>query len=234
MLGRIINKFKPANSFIKILSETLINRKSKILDIGSGSGSRLMPLINAGFNILAIEPYLKKEKIETNGLRILKKNIYQIDGQWDLIMLNHVFEHLENPQKILLKINDLLSPNGKCLIRTPVIPSFAWEKYLGNWVQIDAPRHFFIHSPTSIALLAKQTNLTIEKVIYDSTPFQFLGSELYKRNIAMKKGDFRLTKENTQFSIEELDFFINKTQELNKNRKGDQAAFILSKKNYLE
>lgn len=231
IVGRIINKLKPASDFIKTISETGINKQSKILDIGTGHGGRLLPLINAGFNVLGIEPYLGTEKTEINGLTILKKNIYQMEGKWDLIMLNHVFEHLEDPAKILSKINDLLSPNGKCLIRIPIIPSYAWEKYQENWVQIDAPRHFFIHSLKSLGLLAKSSALEIEKIIYDSIPFQFLGSELNKRGVSSKEGDFRLNSKNRSFSLKEISFFVNKTVEVNQSQNGDQAAFILRKIN---
>jgi SAM-dependent methyltransferase len=197
--------------------------------VGTGIGVRMEPLVNMGYNVLGIDPYLEKDVINVNGLEILRKDIYEVEGQFDLIMLNHVFEHLEDPAKILSKINDLLSPNGKCLIRIPIIPSFAWEKYQESWIQIDAPRHFFIHSNSSLELLSRKAKLKIEKIIYDSIPFQFIGSELYKRDISMKEGDFRLNKENTLFSVTELDEFIKKTKELNSSKNGDQAAFILTK-----
>ncbi|WP_415376876.1 class I SAM-dependent methyltransferase [Patiriisocius sp. Uisw_017] len=228
-LGQIINYMKPASSFVKILSHLNITKNSRILDVGTGIGVRMEPLVNMGYNVLGIDPYLEKDVINVNGLEILRKDIYEVEGQFDLIMLNHVFEHLEDPAKILSKINDLLSPNGKCLIRIPIIPSFAWEKYQENWIQIDAPRHFFIHSNSSLELLSRKAKLKIEKIIYDSIPFQFIGSELYKRDISMKEGDFRLNKENTLFSVTELDEFIKKTKELNSSKNGDQAAFILTK-----
>jgi len=228
-LGRIINSIKPAGSLINILSHTNITRVSRILDVGTGYGSKMQPLINAGYNVTGIDPFIKENEVNINGLRIFKKEIDNIEAQWDLIMLNHVFEHLSDPQHVLIKITKLLSREGKCLIRTPIIPSYAWEKYKTNWVQIDAPRHFFIHSKSSLQLMADKANLRIEKIIYDSIPFQFLGSELYKRDIASKEGDFRLNSSNRLFTPKEISHFIKKTTELNMKGNGDQAAFILSK-----
>ena len=77
--------------------------------------------------------------------------------------------------------------------------------------------------------LAKQTGLKIDQVIYDSTPLQLMGSELYKKDISLKDGDFRLNNNNRMFDLEQIKHFKQKTKELNTNKHGDQAAFILSK-----
>lgn len=226
-LGGLFNLLKPAHSFMNILGHTHINRQSKILDVGSGSGTRLLPLVNAGYDIVGMDPYIDAD-IHNGSLTILKKDIFQIEGQWDLIMLNHVFEHIVNPEPFLKKIHELLSNNGTCLIRIPVIPSYAWEKYGVNWYQIDAPRHVFIHSLKSMQMVMKETGFSIEKVIYDSIPSQFMASELFAKDIASHEGDFRL-KNNKYFSDEHIQSFLQLTKELNEKGRGDQAAFLLKK-----
>lgn len=228
LISLLIQFIKPSSDLIRILRETNISKDSKILDIGSGSGTSILPLVKIGLKITGIDPYIA-EPINYKGMRILKKEISQVNEKWDLIMLNHVFEHFSNPEQELLKISALLNKNGRCLIRTPVIPSFSWGKYKINWVQIDAPRHFFIHSIKSIELLADRTKFKIEKIIFDSSPFQFLGSEFYERNIAKKDRDFRMTKDNRHFSNKQLKQFKDLTKALNENKFGDQAAFILFK-----
>lgn len=228
--GKLINAIKPASSLIKIIAKTGINTKSRILDIGTGNGKKIIPLVYAGFDVTGIDPYLEDNEVDINGLRIYKKTIDEINSSWDLIILNHVFEHMPDPENVLIKISSLLNPNGKCLIRIPTIPSYAWEKYKTDWVQIDAPRHFFIHSVKSMKYLIDKANLVLEDIIYDSLPYQFLASELYRKDIAMKEGDFRMNKHNKYFSKKELSAFEKKTKELNKTNKGDQAAFIISKK----
>lgn len=234
VIGNILNRIKPASSFIRMLSELPFYKTSRILDVGSGNGGRIIPISLAGFNIQGIDAYIKKNVIKIGRLKIFKKDLFEVEGKWDIIMLNHVFEHLENPLRTIEKIEELLETNGRCLIRTPIIPSFAWEKYKTNWVQLDAPRHLFIHSIDSIKILLNATGLKIEKVIYDSTPFQFLGSELYKENIPIKDGDFRLNKNNRFFTLDEIHSFIKKTKELNENERGDQVALILRKKDINE
>ena len=228
-IGRIVHLFKPASDFFRILGYFNLTKVAKILDVGSGNGSRIFPIASAGFIVNGIDPFIDKDITYTNGLAIYKKDIYSMDGIFDLIMLNHVLEHMPEPYHVLKKINSLLSSNGKCLVRVPIIPCYMWEKYKTDWVQIDAPRHLFIYSKESMELLAKQTGFVIEEIIYDSMPFQFLGSELYKRNVSFVDGDFNLDKKNKVFSNKEIKFFIKQTTILNSNKQGDQAAFILRK-----
>jgi hypothetical protein len=49
-------------------------------------------------------------------------------------------------------------------------------------VQLDIPRHLFTFSKKTIKEYAKKTGFKIEKIRYNSTPFQFLGSFLYWAN----------------------------------------------------
>jgi predicted SAM-dependent methyltransferase len=99
---------------------------------------------------LPADQIYKGELLLTNDLKSLKIS------SWDIITLNHVFEHLDNPLEILHNLNKLLSIKGKLLLRFPVIDSFAFEKYKENWVQFDAPRHVNLFTRKSIALLVEK------------------------------------------------------------------------------
>lgn len=228
LIGMLLNLIWPADKFLNILSTLQINNCSKILDIGSGNGIKLLSIADLGYKITGIDPFISKDITYNNGLRIYKKTIYEVSDTYDLIMLNHVFEHLSDPLKVLMKIQSLLNPGGKCLIRIPITSSFAWKHYGVNWVQIDAPRHLFLYSIDSLKLLANKSGFVLKNIIYDSTSFQFIGSELYKRGISFKNGDFS-EKKNKYFTDKELEKFRKDSIELNEKKCGDQAAFILEK-----
>jgi hypothetical protein len=72
--------------------------------------------------------------------------------------------------------------------------------------------------------LAKSSGFDIQKVVFDSTSFQFWGTELYKRNKPLKGSDPK-----SAFSEAELLDFEKKAQMLNRTGKGDQACFYFSK-----
>jgi hypothetical protein len=129
---------------------------------------------------------------------------------------------------VFKKIENLLEPNGICIIRIPTTSSFAWKHYFENWVQIDAPRHFYLHSINSINQLAIKSNLEIFTLKYDSYGLQFYGSELYKKNISLTSGLSMLKK---YFSVSELTRYDAQSKKLNSEFYGDQLIVYLRKVN---
>lgn len=203
-----------------------LSTKSKILDVGCGSGALLHQLYDFGFSDLTgIDPYIAVEK-KTSNFKILKQNLQEVENKFDFIMLNHSFEHMDSPKESISHLSKLLNPRGTIMIRIPVVPCYAWKVYGVDWVQLDAPRHFFIHSIESISILCKSANLKIDSVRFDSTSFQFYGSELYKNNIPLYKSS---TRTDLGFINANLEKFYEKAIDLNQNDDGDQACFFLVK-----
>jgi 2-polyprenyl-3-methyl-5-hydroxy-6-metoxy-1,4-benzoquinol methylase len=227
-IGKLFYRNFP-NISLRSLSRIKPKKNIRILDIGCGSGSFLCSLREFGFkNLYGIDPYIKTDIHYKNGVNIFKKNINEIKGKYDLIMFHHSFEHISDPFEALFSIKKLLSSNGICLIRIPMVDSWAWENYRENWVQIDAPRHFFLHSRKSIEILVKNTGFKIEEIIYDSTEFQFWGSEQYKRDISLNDNNsYVVNPKKSVFLKKEITIFKEKAKELNLKEKGDQAAFYL-------
>lgn len=232
LLGCLLAQIHP-NELLKTIGQSKININSKVLDVGCGIGHTLYAMSTSGMkNLLGIDPYLDEDVKYENGLKILKKSIEYINGKFDLIMLNHVFEHIEDQRKILNNINSLLETNGTCLIRIPTCSSYAWEKYKNNWVQLDAPRHLFIHSIKSIEYIANECGLYIEKIIYDSEPFQFIGSEQYLRNIPLNaENSFFVNRSKSIFTKNDYKEYYLKSKQLNKELIGDQIAIFMRKLN---
>ena len=145
-------------------------------------------------------------------------------------MLHHCFEHMSNPEDTLRNIYGILKPDGCVLIRIPVASSYAWKTYRTNWVQLDAPRHFFLHTEESIKILARKTGFMITEVVYDSTEFQFWGSEQHRHDIALfEEHSYRNSPRRSIFTKNQIKTFKAEARELNSKREGDQACFYLRK-----
>jgi SAM-dependent methyltransferase len=206
-----------------------------ILDAGSGSGDILAHYCKAGFtNLQGIDPFLKQEFRSANGrLKLLSKSIFdkQDPEVFDFVMLNHSFEHMDEPQLVFQRLSELVKP-GKCLlIRTPVNRSFASKKYGTNWVDLDPPRHLVVHSLKSMNLLAERNHFAVERIIFDSTAFQFWGSEQYERDIPLHSPQsYAVNKKTGLFSQSQIEEWKKQADGLNKTNQGDQACFYMRRK----
>lgn len=74
--------------------------------------------------------------------------------QWSLgpILFNHFLEHTPDQLETLQKVSRILADDGVCLVRIPVKTESVWKMYGVDWVQIDAPRHLFIHNGGELPL----------------------------------------------------------------------------------
>lgn len=200
-----------------------VDEKTSILDIGSGKGFLLNMLHVFGYeNLTGIDPYIDRDVFYENGVRILKKEIYDLDKQYDFVMLHHAFEHIADPHKSIGRLSEIVTDNGRILIRIPVVDGYAWRKYQMNWFQVDAPRHLFLYSVKSMRMLAEEHGLEIESVIYDSEYRQFTISERYVKGISVS--------EMSSPGMWEKYRYKRKAAQLNSSQDGDQACFILRKK----
>ena len=222
-IGKILNSKYPTTQF-KFLQpiRARLSIDSTILDVGCGSGQLLQSLRQAGFRrLLGVDPFIDHDIIYENGLRINKQSIHEARGSYDMIMFNHSFEHVPDPIDTLQCVFGLLNPGGYCVIQIPTVSSYAWKHYGVHWVQLDAPRHFFLHSLESMEMLSNKMGFELCNMIYNSTAFQFWGSEQYIKDIPLKEGSI--------FSEKEISLFEKRADELNATKQGDQVVFYLRK-----
>jgi 2-polyprenyl-3-methyl-5-hydroxy-6-metoxy-1,4-benzoquinol methylase len=221
IIGKILSthyEYARKYAWVKYIKNISFN--ARVLDIGSGSGKYLLELYQVGFkNITGIDPYNTKIIQLNKDVTIFNYDISQVKDKYDFIILNHSLEHMEDQDFIFKQLKRVLNMNGKILIRIPITGGEAWKKYGVYWYQIDAPRHFFIHSLSSFIHLITQHGFQIDSFQFDSNDYQFKFSEQYQQNLTLFD-DGNFTKEVYQKWRE-------KAQDLNKNETGDQASFII-------
>ena len=231
LLGDIIMNICSKNDAILSLKRLKIKENQRILDIGCGSGQLLLMLKFLGFDdIMGIDPYIKKDILYSNGVKICKKELEEVKDIFDIIMLHHVFEHMDQPQKIMNNLSRILSPNGRIIIRLPIASSYAWHHYGVNWMHMDPPRHFYLYTLKSIEILCRNACMHIEKIIYESNESQFIGSEQNVKNIPIINPRSYFYYPFPQF----LKFFfihhyLVYANQLNNKENGDLVCFYLRK-----
>lgn len=195
-----------------------------IADIGCGNGQILHEFKCSGFkNLMGFDPYLSQE-ISLSGFSLLRKGLFEIEEKFDIIMLHHSFEHMDDPRKVMSKLSNLLKPNGKLLIRLPVTDGEIWKKEGINWFQLDAPRHLFIPSVKAMESIGQSAGLNLKHVVFDSTMYQFVITDLYKKG--KKFLGYNWKKEFTSSQLKE---YTSRAKEYNLKEKGDQACLYFEK-----
>ena len=192
---------------------------TRILDVGCGGGKMVSILRTLGFDAQGIDPFAKSETAYVHRARLEDMR----SSEWDLLMFHHSLEHMSDHIAVLRLAREKLATGGRCLVRIPLV-NWAWQHYGADWVQLDPPRHFILHTPQSFRLAAEAAGFRIVQTIFDSGPFQFYGSDFYQQNIPLVRDP-----EGTHLDKSTMQRFKVRSSELNKNHLGDQASFHLEK-----
>lgn len=146
----IINKFK---------------KPGKTLEAGCSTGLMLTLLKNRGWQVLGVEISSKAAAAaKSRGIKVIVNNFMKvkIDDEFDLVILNHTLEHLENPLEVIKKVNSLLSPGGVLFIDVPNFGGLTAKLMKSSWPLLLPNEHLWHFSlkPLQI-LLQKQGFKTI-------------------------------------------------------------------------
>jgi len=202
---------------------------TRFLDVGCGSVSWwLRALSRLGFRRLTgVDPNARANAMDGN-VRIVKGHLAQLDGAFDVISFHHSLEHIEDQEGILRDARARLAPGGVCVIRVPQVDSEVWAEFGSNWVELDAPRHLYLHSKNSLERVANRAGFRLEKTVFDSVGFEFWGSEQYRRGIPLMDGrSFYRAPQESDFTYREIAEFERRAQAANRAGRGGRAAFFL-------
>jgi SAM-dependent methyltransferase len=203
-----------------------INKTNKVLDVGCGSGFFFYPLKTLGYDVRGADPFNTEEINYKNGFIVYNQYINQITDKYDFIFLNHSFEHIPEQAQTLSDLKKVLAPHGKIIIRIPLSDSYCFDHYKESWWQLDPPRHLYLHSKKSMNTLCSQKGLKLDQIIYDSTRAQFLHSEMIQAGYPIMQQDQHI-KRNIKSRFFKT-FNKVRSNRLNAQQLGDQAAFVIS------
>ena len=231
LLGNLLSIGYKVPEFYGWMKDSKAQLNDSILDVGCGNGGLLTKLHRMGFTRLTgIDPFIK-EGHDYGEIKILKKDIFEVEGKFDLIMMHHALEHMSEPLRAMKKAHSMLNDNKYLLIRIPVIGNYGWQKYREHWAGLDAPRHIFIPSEKGMRMLAKQAGFELVKLEYDTVDYLIWCSEQYMKGISLYADNSHMVnKKASSFSNKDIKQFRKKLAEENAKNNGDTAAFYLKKR----
>lgn len=155
-----------------------------IADIGCGEGALLHLLRRLGpkgWTLIGVE-FLEEfaEALRGAGFIALQGRFETLEWQAatpDVIVMNQVIEHLEDPQAVAARAYELLKPGGVFVVETPCLGS--WDQRLfrdrwwGGW---HTPRHWHIFTEETLRRTYERQGFVIEEVSYLLNPWAWLQS----------------------------------------------------------
>ena len=165
--------------------------KGKILDIGCGTGDFLNKCKSEGWETKGIEPsdIARKQAIKNHSLYVEENtDLTKINGEFDIITMWHVLEHVTELNQTVIELNRLLNTNGKAIIAVPNYKSYDSSFYKKYWAAYDLPIHLYHFSKESISKLFEKHKFSLVKtkgMKFDSYYVSILSEEhkIGKKNI---------------------------------------------------
>lgn len=162
----------------------------KLLDIGCGTGYFPNYMKQNGYDAsgMEIEPGARKFASDNFGLKVSSPDellSVKHTGEFDIITLWHVLEHLHDPAKYLNWIFDSLKTSGTLFIALPNHNSYDAKKYRQFWAAYDVPRHLWHFNPETFEKLVAKYGFKLIKV--KRLPFDAYYNSMMSARYAGKK-----------------------------------------------
>jgi len=160
----------------------LNNGSGSLLDVGAGTGEFLKEAKDEGWEVYGTEPNKNASKLASEKGILLKSNLDDFVGkEFDVVTLWHVLEHISDLDETVLKLVNLVRPNGTLIIAAPNFKSYDAKHYGNFWAAYDAPRHLWHFSKKAIEKIFSENFVLQETkpMVFDSYYVSLL-SEKYK------------------------------------------------------
>lgn len=142
--------------------------KGVLLDIGAGTGAFAHTMLEAGWQVTALEPddIARANAAKKYDLQLREANeIYSLPAHsFDLITMWHVLEHVHDLHGYFARFRDMLVDNGVLVIAVPNYTSGDASTYLQHWAAWDVPRHLYHFSPKGMRILAEQEGFRVTEI----------------------------------------------------------------------
>jgi len=194
--------------------------KGQLLEIGCGRGHLLKLAEEEGWIVTGLEPQYSKyteAKNNVNG-EIYNSTLESVNFtyKYDVIILWHVFEHLENLGELLNKTKRILADDGVIIIGVPNISSLQYKIFSNNWFHLCAPAHNFQFSQKGILSLMNQSNMASYTAKHFDLIVSITGWFFSLQNLLIKPNNYYW-------------HYLQKTATLEKNKKNiNFVKFILT------
>lgn len=153
-----------AGYFLSMLSASV--RKPKILDVGCAEGRLLNAFLEYGCECWGIEHplYPTRRFLNSDKITYLQDDFQAIDFDketFDMIILWHVLEHMDDPVLIMQRLYKWLTSKGVMIVAVPNLSSMEARAFKQSWFHLDIPWHKYHFNEKSITYLMEECHLRV-------------------------------------------------------------------------
>ena len=166
--GRYIERQETFRSLFEPLVEKIRRFKpcGSLLDVGTGIGTIMEVASAKGYTVKGVEvskwasAYAREEK----GLDVVPGTLEEAhftDESFDVIVLNHVLEHVENPKSLMAEIHRILKDDGVLAIWVPNAGSLMAMLIGARWASWRPEQHRWHFTPDTLTALLKTVGFDV-------------------------------------------------------------------------
>ena len=153
-----------------MLRRTDLAPGDKVLDVGCGSGDRLLVmkevgLAPAGVEITPAADYAR----ERLGLDVRRGTLEEAafdSGAFRAVTLHNVLEHVHDPRSLLAEARRVLAPDGWLVVQVPNAASLQARLFGRRWAALDAPRDLYYYTPAALGRLLESEGFAVRSVAH--------------------------------------------------------------------
>lgn len=144
--------------------------RGKLLEVGFSMGFGLKAWQQDGWDVTGVEPwhhgtqYAKEQlRLENVSAQTLTQAAFPNDS-FDVIVLLHVIEHLEDPKAELQEIYRVLKPGGRFIVETPRYDTLMFKMLGRRERSVSCDGHIYFYTVDTLSKLGVEVGLTPETV----------------------------------------------------------------------
>ncbi len=199
----------------RALLNRLYPQRGKLVEVGSSLGYLLETFRHDGWDVLGVEPFYQASRyaMEQMGLEVINGILETAnlpDEFADVVLLNHVIEHVDDPLQTLHEVNRILKPGGHFVIETPRYDTLMFKLLGRRERSVSCGGHIYFFTTSSLRTLYEAAGFETVRLDYVG---RSLTAERLLYNLAVMSKSPKLRRSLNRLSdrmgLEKLKLYLN-------------------------
>ncbi|MEI6807382.1 MAG: class I SAM-dependent methyltransferase [bacterium] len=167
-----------ANHFCNFIRKCHTLAGTRVLEIGCGAGYLLDAMASEGARVEGIEiDHDTRQLCINRGLIVHNADVTDWakthEGRYDLVVMCHVLEHMQDAKTCLSNCMLLLAPLGRLCVAQPLHTAFV-PRVMGRRWQAWAPeQHYWHFTPRGLSQLLTDQHFTVDAVTFSHPDYRY-------------------------------------------------------------